>query len=73
MIDGQDKMDKLMFILVSTVNDDIVREAAKYYSADLFCEGGAPPPTPLAENYFAKKKLAELGGTLLAPLTEKIC
>ena len=27
----------------------------------------APPPTPLAENHFAKKRLAELGGTPLPP------
>ena len=37
MIDGQDKMGQLELILVSTVNDDVVRKAAKYYSADFFC------------------------------------
>ena len=49
-----------------------VREAVKNYLAD-FCAKGlpAPPsPPPLAENHFAKKSLAEMGGT--PPLTEKI-
>ena len=34
-----------------------------------------PPPTPvkLTENYFAKKPLAELGGTPSPPLTENQC
>ena len=33
--------------------------------------GYPPPPTPLTENHFAKKTLAERGGTP-PPLTEKI-
>ena len=37
-----------------------LREPVKNYLA----EGGTPPnPTPLAENHFAKKPLAERGGT----------
>ena len=38
------------------------------YLADFFRLGGTPPPpTLLAENHFAKKTLAEMGGT--PPLT----
>ena len=49
----------------------IIREPAKYYLAYIFRkEGTTPPRTPLAENHFAKKRLAELGGTPLPPLTE---
>ena len=34
------------------------------YLADFFRFGGTPPPqTLLAENHFAKKPLAEMGGT----------
>ena len=42
-----------------------VRDAVKNYLADFFRQGGTPPPfTPLlAENHFAKKPLAEMGGT----------
>ena len=42
-----------------------IREAVKNYLADFFRWGGTPPypPTPLTENHFAKKPLAERGGT----------
>ena len=41
----------------------IIREPVKNYLADFFRSGGNPPPTPLTENHFAKKPLAERGGT----------
>ena len=43
----------------------ILREAVKNVLADFFRKGGTPrpPPTPLTENRFAKKPLAERGGT----------
>ena len=40
-----------------------LRDAVKNYLADFFREGGTPTPTPLTENHFAKKTLAERGGT----------
>ena len=36
-----------------------IREAVKNYFCLLW---GYPPPTPLADNYFPKKPLAEMGG-----------
>ena len=42
----------------------MIRDAVKNVLADFFREGGTPPhPTPLTENHFAKKPLAERGGT----------
>ena len=40
----------------------MLREPVKNYLADFFRKGGTPP-TPLTENHFAKKPLAESGGT----------
>ena len=41
-----------------------LRDAVKNYLADFFRLGGSPPPgTPLTGNHFAKKPLAERGGT----------
>ena len=37
-----------------------------------FCLLRGYPPTPLTENHFSKKPLAEMGGTPTPPLTEKI-
>ena len=34
-----------------------------FYLADFSRLGGTPPPTPLTENHFVKKPLAEMGGT----------
>ena len=48
----------------------LVREAFKNYLADFFRQGPPPHPTLLAENHFAPKSLAELGGTP-SPLSEK--
>ena len=48
-------------------------EAVKHYLADFVRLGGTPPtpPTPLTENHFAKKPLAERGDTPApSPLTE---
>ena len=39
------------------------REAFKYYSAHFFRYGGTPPAPLPPENTFAKKNLAEMGGT----------
>ena len=47
-----------------------LRDAVKNVLADFFRYGGTPPPSPLTENHFAKKPLAELGGTPQPPLTE---
>ena len=47
-----------------------IREPFKNYLADFFRLGGTLPPTPLTENHFAKKPLAERGGTPPPPLTE---
>ena len=44
------------------------REPVKYNLADFFRN---PPHTPLAENLFAQKSLAELGGTLPPLLNRK--
>ena len=38
-------------------------EAVKNVLADFFPLRGIPPPIPLTENHFAKKPLAERGGT----------
>ena len=48
-----------------------VRGAVKNVLADFVRYGGTPPPsTPLTENNFAKKTLAERGGT--PPLNGKL-
>ena len=47
-----------------------VREPFKNYLADFFRYGGTPP-YPLIENHFAKKPLAERGGTPPPSLNEK--
>ena len=44
-----------------------LREPVENYSTDFFRYGGPPPPTPLTQNHFAKKPLAERGGTPLPP------
>ena len=36
-------------------------EPVKNVLTDFVRSGGTPPPTPLTENYFAKKPLAERG------------
>ena len=43
-----------------------IREAVKNYLADIVRKGG----TPLTDNHFSKKPLAERGGTTPSPLTE---
>ena len=48
----------------------LVREPFKNVLADFVRQGGTPPPTPLTDNHFAKKTLAEKGGTPTPPLTE---
>ena len=54
---------KVIFIL-------FLREAVKNYLADITpLPGPTPPPTPLAENHFAKRPLSVMGGTP-PPLTE---
>ena len=45
-----------------------IREAFKNVLAEFVRKGGTPPPTPLTENHFAKKTLAERGGTPPSPL-----
>ena len=50
----------------------VLREAFKNYLADFFpLRGYPPPPTPLTENQFAKKPLAERGG-YPPPLNRKL-
>ena len=48
-----------------------IREPVKNVLADFSVKGVPPPPTPLTENHFAKKPLAERGGTP-APLNGKL-
>ena len=48
-----------------------IREPVKNYLAIFSVKGVPPPPTPLTENHFAKKPLAERGGTPPTPLNRK--
>ena len=41
---------------------EILREPVKNYLAD-FVKGVPPPPTPLTDNHFSKKTIADRGGT----------
>ena len=47
-----------------SLKHDDIREAVKNYIADF----SPPPPTALTENHFAKKPLADRGGTPPPPL-----
>ena len=51
-----------------------LREAVKNVLADFSVKGVPPtpphPPTPLTDNHFAKKPLAERGGSPPPPLTD---
>ena len=56
----------------SCLKSDINQGGRQKLPSGFFPLRGYPPPSPtlLAENYFAKKTLAERGGTTPPPLTE---
>ena len=49
-----------------------IREAFKNYLADFSVKGVPPPLTPLMENHYVKKHLAERGVGLHPPLIGKL-
>ena len=52
-------------ILLNYLQDKVLAKGTcqKLLSGFFPLGGAPPPPTPLAENHFAKKNLVEMGGT----------